>query len=351
VKGGSGSPLLYLGYFFVKCVVVGIGVSRDIHNFLDAALKFHALIDIKTYCEKVFAARESVLDTEFWKPLQNRLENLPRPDSANVTFSGDSTVSISVANYSHSALEQAHSIVHELKPWRKGPFSFLGLEIDAEWQSDRKWDRIRAALGPLSGRSILDVGCNNGYYMFRCLAEDPAFVLGVDPGARFLYQFKLINHFVQASQLRVEPLGVEDIGVFSECFDVVLCMGVLYHRKQQYETLELLYRALRSRGRLLLETLIVGDDTPYCLCPPSRYAMMRNVWFVPSKSVLLEWLSQVGFTEIEVVADSWVTPEEQRQTEFAPFKSLESFLDEKTSSLTVEGFPAPRRLAVLAYRR
>lgn len=330
---------------------MGIGVSRDIHNFLDAALKFHALIDIKAYCEKVFAARESVLDTDFWRPLQNRLDNLPRPEVANVTFAGDSTVSVGVTNYCLSALEQAHSIAHELKPWRKGPFSFLGLEIDAEWQSDRKWDRVRGALGSLSGRSVLDVGCNNGYYMFRCLADNPAFVLGVDPGARFLYQFKLINHFVQAPQLRVEPLGVEDVGVFSECFDVILCMGVLYHRKEQYETLELLFQALRTGGRLLLETLIVGDDTPYCLCPPSRYAMMRNVWFVPSRSVLLGWLSQVGFTNIEVIADSFVTSEEQRQTAFAPFKSLESFLDEKDPTVTVEGFPAPRRLAVLACRK
>ncbi len=51
-------------------------------------------------------------------------------------------------------------------PWRKGPFSVFGIDIDAEWRSERKWQRIIPILPDLKGKIIADIGCNNGYYMF-----------------------------------------------------------------------------------------------------------------------------------------------------------------------------------------
>ena len=71
--------------------------------------------------------------------------------------------------------------VRGLHPWRKGPFRLFGFEIDSEWRSNLKWDRIKPALGELRGRKILDVGCGNGYYMFRAAAHQPGLVLGLDP--------------------------------------------------------------------------------------------------------------------------------------------------------------------------
>ncbi|MCB0311323.1 MAG: DUF1698 domain-containing protein, partial [Bdellovibrionales bacterium] len=61
--------------------------------------------------------------------------------------------------------------ISTVMPWRKGPFELCGVEIDAEWRSDLKWERIRDCLDNPSGRIIADVGCNNGYYMFRLLEK------------------------------------------------------------------------------------------------------------------------------------------------------------------------------------
>jgi tRNA (mo5U34)-methyltransferase len=45
-----------------------------------------------------------------------------------------------------------------LHPWRKGPFSLFGIDIDTEWRSDFKWARLADAITPLTGRRVLDVG-------------------------------------------------------------------------------------------------------------------------------------------------------------------------------------------------
>src|SRR5690606_20268551 len=65
----------------------------------------------------------------------------------------------------HGQLRQA---LLGLAPWRKGPFHLFGLHLDTEWRSDWKWQRVSPHLD-LSGRRVLDVGCGNGYYLWRML--------------------------------------------------------------------------------------------------------------------------------------------------------------------------------------
>jgi len=58
-------------------------------------------------------------------------------------------------------------IVHHLKqlmPWRKGPYHLFDIHVDCEWRSDFKWDRVLPHLAPLKDRTILDVGCGEGFY-------------------------------------------------------------------------------------------------------------------------------------------------------------------------------------------
>ena len=67
-----------------------------------------------------------------------------------------------------------HRHLHALQPWRKGPFSLFGVQIDTEWRSDWKWNRVAPHLSPLAGRRVLDVGCGNGYYGWRMCAAGAA---------------------------------------------------------------------------------------------------------------------------------------------------------------------------------
>ena len=67
-----------------------------------------------------------------------------------------------------------------LHPWRKGPLHLDDVEIDTEWRSDWKWDRLKDAIAPLDGRKVLDVGSGNGYYALQMRKAGATTVIGVD---------------------------------------------------------------------------------------------------------------------------------------------------------------------------
>ncbi|MCK5843119.1 MAG: DUF1698 domain-containing protein, partial [Victivallales bacterium] len=69
-------------------------------------------------------------------------------------------------------------VLKKLHPWRKGPFNLFGVEIDAEWRSNLKWNRLSDGISPLKGKLVLDLGCGNGYYGLRMIGEGAERVVG-----------------------------------------------------------------------------------------------------------------------------------------------------------------------------
>ncbi|MDG2184286.1 MAG: tRNA 5-methoxyuridine(34)/uridine 5-oxyacetic acid(34) synthase CmoB [Mariniblastus sp.] len=248
----------------------------------------------------------------------------------------------------HELLQKA---IFQLLPWRKGPFRLFGHEIDAEWQSHMKWDRIVPELGCLEGKQILDVGCGNGYYMFRAAQQQPRLVLGIDPSITFYLQFELMQRYLQLPNLQYELMGVEDLELFDREFDLVCCMGILYHHRNPIEILRRLYRTVRVGGTVILESQTIPGAGSMALFPEERYAKARNVYFVPTAECLLNWIQRSGFKKAEIVSHNQVTIEEQRSTELAPYESLVDFLDPNDADRTVEGYPAPYRTVVRAERQ
>ena len=235
-----------------------------------------------------------------------------------------------------------------LMPWRKGPYQIADVFIDCEWRSDLKWQRILPHLKKLKGHRILDVGCGNGYHCWRMLAEDPDLVLGVEPSVLFNLQFQAVRKYINADNVHLLPIGIENMPARLGWFDTVFSMGVLYHRKSPIEHLMQLHDLLKKGGQLCLETLVIEGGRGQVLVPGERYARMRNVWFIPSVEELVNWLTRCGFDDITVVDESVTTTDEQRQTEWMQFESLERCLDANNPQLTVEGYPSPRRAVVIA---
>ena len=242
-------------------------------------------------------------------------------------------------------------IIHHLKqlmPWRKGPYHLFGIHVDCEWRSDFKWERVLPHLAPLRGRTILDVGCGSGYHMWRMVGEGAKMVIGIDPTELFLCQFeairKLLNNDRRANLI---PLGIEQMQPLA-AFDTVFSMGVLYHRKSPLDHLSQLKNQLVKGGELVLETLVVDGDVNTVLVPADRYAKMKNVYFIPSVTALINWLEKVGFTNVRYVDVATTTLEEQRKTDWLENESLIDFLDPNDHSKTIEGYQAPKRAVILA---
>ena len=235
-----------------------------------------------------------------------------------------------------------------LMPWRKGPFSLFGINIDAEWRSDLKWRRLQPHIRSLQDRMVLDIGSGNGYYALRMLGEGARYIVGLDPTLLFLVQFTAINQYARQDRCSIVPLGIEHLPESDIAFDTVFSMGVLYHRWDPLSHLRQLQHCLRDSGELLLETLVIDGGSEDVLRPTDRYAKMNNVYQIPSVVVLLQWLEQAGFKQARVVDVSPVTVAEQRRTDWMKFESLSDFLKHDDHSMTIEGYPAPMRAMVVA---
>jgi tRNA (mo5U34)-methyltransferase len=239
-------------------------------------------------------------------------------------------------------------VLHALKPWRKGPFDLFGTQIDSEWDSSLKWDRVAPHIEPLNNRRVLDVGSSNGYYLFRMAAARPRVILGIEPYFAYYAQFLALDKYLALDAVHTLPLKLEALPAMPRWFDTIFCMGVLYHRRSPLDTLARLRSLLANGGELILETLIVEGGGEIALFPQDRYARMRNVYFIPTASCLENWLERCGFTNIRCVDITATTGLEQRRTDWIDSASLEAFLDPEDSRRTVEGYPAPVRAAVLA---
>jgi tRNA (mo5U34)-methyltransferase len=243
--------------------------------------------------------------------------------------------------------DRLRDLLLKLKPWRKGPFDVGGVHIDAEWRSDLKWRRVCDRIEPLAGRNILDVGSGNGYYALCMLKAGAARVIGIDPTVLFVVQFEAIRKLTGTNKAHVLPLRLEELPPNCQAFDTPFSMGVLYHRRAPADHLAELRGTLRSGGELVLETLVLPGDDHEVLVPEDRYARMRNVWHVPTTPALIDWLLEAGFVNPRLIDVTPTTKEEQRSTEWMPFDSLAQALDRDEPSLTIEGYPAPRRAVVI----
>jgi len=282
-----------------------------------------------------------------WQAL---LADLPRLVPSRIQLNAERVGIGCAADCSAAQRRRLAEILQQLHPWRKGPFSLFGLELDAEWRSDWKWARLQPHIQPLAGRRVLDVGCGNGYYCLRMAGAGAALVLGIDPTLLYVVQFHALRRYLPALPLEVLPLALEDLPAEPLSFDTVFSMGVLYHRRSPLDHLLALHRLLRPGGELVLETLVIEGADGQVLVPEGRYAKMRNVWFIPSPDTLLGWLRRCGFRDCRLVDVSATTPDEQRATPWMRFESLQDFLDPRRPGRTVEGYPAPRRALFVASR-
>ena len=238
--------------------------------------------------------------------------------------------------------------MEQLGPWRKGPFKLFGLEIDSEWQSWMKWERLAPHLGSLKQRRILDIGSSNGYYMFRMAAQQPLMVLGLEPQDSFYYQYLALQKFLRLDNVFCLPVPFDQLPEMDRYFDTVFCMGVLYHRPSPVRMLKDICDLMRPGGELILENLVIDSKQNLCLFPKDRYAKMRNIYFIPDLSVMESWLSRAGFTHIRCVDVTRTSLEEQRKTKWIQTESLADFLDPDDPGKTIEGYPAPVRAIFMA---
>ena len=188
-----------------------------------------------------------------------------------------------------------------------------------------KWHRFAAAIpANLSGRTVLDVGCNAGFYSMEMKRRGAARVVGIDSDDEYLAQARLAAE-VNELDIEFHRLSVYDVGALKESFDVVLFMGVLYHLRHPLLALDLLYEhavrdllVFQSMQRGSAEACKLQDNYQFWeteLFDKSAYPKLHFVehryaddptnWWIPNRACAEAMLRSAGFEivshpEIEV---------------------------------------------------
>ncbi|WP_022663619.1 tRNA 5-methoxyuridine(34)/uridine 5-oxyacetic acid(34) synthase CmoB [Desulfospira joergensenii] len=278
------------------------------------------------------------------------VDSIPEIRPSKIELDGRFVTAGSPSDISPEQGESLKEKLARLCPWRKGPFDFFGVKVDAEWQSWMKWNRILPHLPELKYKRILDIGSSNGYYMFRMAGMGPQMVLGVEPQSAFYYQYLAARKFLNLDNVFCLPVPYDSLPPMEKVFDLVFCMGILYHRKSPIEMLKQIHDSLKLKGQLILENLVLEGRNNLCLFPRDRYAKMRNVFFIPDLAAMESWLERAGFRDIKCLDVTRTNPLEQRKTDWIQTESLEDFLDPEDPLQTVEGYPGPVRAVFSAVK-
>lgn len=213
--------------------------------------------------------------------------------------------------------------VHALGDWfhnldlggvQTAPNHFLGDYPRIVWQT------ISGALPvDLSGKTVLDLGCNAGFFSLELKRRGAARVVGVDSDPRYLAQARLASE-VSGLAIELRELSVYDVAQLGERFDVVLFMGVLYHLRHPLLALDLL-REHAVAETLVFQSMLRGSsgrfpverDYPFSerdVFDHPAYPKMHFVeheyagdwtnWWIPNRPCVEAMLRSAGFAPEQI---------------------------------------------------
>src|SRR3954462_14175886 len=185
-----------------------------------------------------------------------------------------------------------------------------------------KWRKFADAIPPdLSGKAVLDIGCNAGFYSIEMKRRGADRVLGIDFDDAYLAQARFAAEIADCD-IEFQKLSVYDVGSLRETFDIVLFMGVLYHLRHPLLALDLIrehvardlmiFQSMQQGSKDVLE---VPEDHPFHVPgtnnPPAyfddpaypkmhfierKYANDWTNWWAPNKAGSQAMLRAAGFT-------------------------------------------------------
>ncbi len=189
------------------------------------------------------------------------------------------------------------------------PNHFLG-----DYPAD-KWNRFQHAIpADLTGKTVLDIGCNAGFYSVEMKRRGASRVLGIDFDADYLAQARFVAE-VQGLDIEFRELSVYDVKSLQEKFDIVLFMGVFYHLRHPLLALDLLYEHV-ARDLMVFQSLQRGSLKIAQVEPdydfweqeifekpgyPKMYFVEKSFskdptnWWIPNRACALAMLRSAGF--------------------------------------------------------
>jgi tRNA (mo5U34)-methyltransferase len=181
-----------------------------------------------------------------------------------------------------------------------------------------KWRRFADALPTdLRGRTVLDIGCNAGFYSIEMKRRGAERVVAMDSDPDYLNQARFAAE-VSGVELEFRELSVYDIATLGERFDIVLFLGVFYHLRHPLLALDLIHEHV-ARDLLVFQSMQRGSaeieplekdyafaevevfdrpDFPKLHFIERRYAGDPTNWWAPNRACSEAMLRSAGFAVV-----------------------------------------------------
>ena len=210
--------------------------------------------------------------------------------------------------------------IEALGPW------FHNIDLDGVWTAPdhflgdypgAKFKRFAPHLPKdLAGKSVLDIGCNAGFYSIEMKRRGASRVLGIDSDERYLAQARLAAEVLGFDDgIEFAKLDVYNVGAIGETFDLVIFMGVLYHLRHPLLALDLirehvardlmLFQSMQRGSKFVLdleddyefaETGIFFESSfPKLHFVERQYSHDWTNWWVPNRACTEAMLRSAGF--------------------------------------------------------
>lgn len=179
-----------------------------------------------------------------------------------------------------------------------------------------KYERFSDALpNDLSGRTVLDIGCNGGFYSLEMKRRGADRVLGIDTDDHYLAQARFAAE-VSEMDIEFRRMSVWEVGALNETFDLVIFMGVLYHLRHPLLALDLIHEHV-ARDLMLFQSMQRGSRQIAHVDPDydfhaevhfdepgypkmhfveHRYSHDETNWWVPNRACVEAMLRSAGFS-------------------------------------------------------
>jgi tRNA (mo5U34)-methyltransferase len=201
----------------------------------------------------------------------------------------------------------------DLKGVKTAPNHFLGDYPNVKWQAF-----AHAIPNDLRGRTVLDIGCNAGFYSIEMKRRGADRVVGIDFSDQYLDQARFAAEVSQVD-IELRKMSVYDVAMLGERFDIVLFMGVLYHLRHPLLALDLIHEHA-ARDLLIFQSMQRGSDQmdavradydffeqdhfgspgyPKLHFIEHRYASDWTNWWVPNAACSAAMLRSAGFEVVE----------------------------------------------------
>lgn len=193
-------------------------------------------------------------------------------------------------------MNTAAVLVAEVSRWRHSIEVAPGITTPGSRHATLLLERLGLPAN-LTGKTVLDVGCSDGLFSFECERRGAKSICAIDnwSGGKvtspkgFTTAHQLLRSKVNYFEADLLALDTDALGQF----DIVLCLGVVYHLHHPLLGLEQL--AKLTRGTLYLESEVVSGDISTMQFVKGAYHGDAGTWWLPTIKCLVEMAEASGF--------------------------------------------------------